>query len=1178
MAVGAGDAISAMAAYLSRHSEELLAGTRVLTLSTRELARVTARLQQLARLSELGGGPGGQTPNDWSRQLDHWHASDLEYLRRLEYVRALLEGLRTLRVDEHDLHAGDGNPPTPPVTTSRMTSHERRRQQLPSALSLLSLAPFASLARLELRGCDLAAATRQPIWDGNLVRGLREVRAHLEELHLRGCVGTLAMIFVAEGESATSAHDKPPAATWPRLRSLAYVGGELLGGETDASVGACCPELTSLDLRRNGLHATDQGGTGGPRRLTRLDLGFNRIRSARRLYLSLHANGAALTSLSLRGNRLRSTKGLELLKSLRSLDVAGNLLRSMRRDVTNIADNLPRLRRAWLEDNPLASVAGYRTQALACWPDERDIELDGRAASKFDRFALRHYRKATQLRDRMRRMRPGTNGGTSDDDDDDDDDDDAESEDANSEDDDAGGFEPTTEPSAPATPATPPLPASTPPPSVLAARRAPSSSSSSSRLRRRRRRRGGVHARPKPSTVSDRDVSDREDEEATRAAVMSGFDTFWHGFELEPKTSLAGGETTALEDASSPSSPPPPSSPTREIRVPSPANPGEPGEDSDSNSNDARYLSSSAPSRSPASTAPRPSGRHPIRGGFGTGRAPGHGRHLSLELNKPPPRFAGISRVMDLTSFESDAEHRADDDEIGTATPRSDGSRSQKSPKPDIPALRSRRRAARTSEGIESDDTTDDSEEDVAGLYSPLRLSKTTTATMTTEAGDGGGWEDGDDGERMGGIPSARELFAASDDAGALPSPDSHSADHRSSSFNPEHFTGAGGLHGGARGDIPGRELARTFRARVARNAAAETFLGAFSCSRMRSAHGDLRVGLGVPPDSAEPGEEPVTVMVSDARVYVCRPDAGAAALWSCALADVGSALVGAGRQMLCLVPSLDESSRSRLAPATLVTRCSETTGAMIAAVVAAASAVDAVVEVSDAAAASQLSCARRMLARRSEESGGGKSPPGFRSGATSPDTGAGARDDDGEGQGDATEVRAYAMVFLRSRRGAGSTAEPRTLILTDDVVAVAEEDASGFRERFAPGAAPGPVASRVDSAAPYLRCERSVASALIAGVDVGWTDVAAAAAAMAAAEGRTPAAAPMACVTMTFRRGGDPDGEGPGRARRGGRGRDEPPRGEEPWEMVIAASEAVRLQTLVGSWGEDGARNAAVF
>ena len=259
MAVGAGDAISAMAAYLSRHSEELLAGTRVLTLSTRELARVTARLQQLARLSELGGGPGGQTPNDWSRQLDHWHASDLEYLRRLEYVRALLEGLRTLRVDEHDLHAGDGNPPTPPVTTSRMTSHERRRQQLPSALSLLSLAPFASLARLELRGCDLAAATRQPIWDGNLVRGLREVRAHLEELHLRGCVGTLAMIFVAEGESATSAHDKPPAATWPRLRSLAYVGGELLGGETDASVGACCPELTSLDLRRNGLHATDRG-------------------------------------------------------------------------------------------------------------------------------------------------------------------------------------------------------------------------------------------------------------------------------------------------------------------------------------------------------------------------------------------------------------------------------------------------------------------------------------------------------------------------------------------------------------------------------------------------------------------------------------------------------------------------------------------------------------------------------------------------------------------------------------------------------------------------------------------------------------------------------------------------------------------------------------------------------
>ena len=363
-------------------------------------------------------------------------------------------------------------------------------------------------------------------------------------------------------------------------------------------------------------------------------------------------------------------------------------------------------------------------------------------------------------------------------------------------------------------------------------------------------------------------------------------------------------------------------------------------------------------------------------------------------------------------------------------------------------------------------------------------------------------------------------------------------------------------------------------------------------------------------------------MMVSDARVYVCRPDAGAAALWSCALADVGSAWVGAGRQILCLVPRVvDESSRSRLAPATLVTRCSETTDEMIERLVVAAASqpVDADVEVSDAAATSQLRCARRMLrrARRSEESsgrgnralGGGTSPgisrlrggtsPGFRSGATSPDAGAGRGredfpgdgegDDDGEGEGDATEVRVYAMVFLRSRRGSGSgsTTEPRTLILTDDVVAVAEEDASGFRERFVPDAAPGPVASRVDSAkkvastraaesssAPYLRCERRVASALIAGVDVGWSDVAAAAAAMASAEGRTAAAAPMACVTMTFRNGGDPDGEGPGRARRGAGGR-----GEEPWEMMMAASEAVRLQTLVGSWGEDGARNArAVF
>ena len=95
------------------------------------------------------------------------------------------------------------------------------------------------------------------------MRGLREVRTHLVEMDLRRCVGTLAMLFVGEGETSNTddvdtrgsrLHDtfdpKPRAATWPMLRSLTCVGGDLT--EVDASV-RLCPRLRRLDLRRNGV-------------------------------------------------------------------------------------------------------------------------------------------------------------------------------------------------------------------------------------------------------------------------------------------------------------------------------------------------------------------------------------------------------------------------------------------------------------------------------------------------------------------------------------------------------------------------------------------------------------------------------------------------------------------------------------------------------------------------------------------------------------------------------------------------------------------------------------------------------------------------------------------------------------------------------------------------------------
>ena len=416
-----------------------------------------------------------------------------------------------------------------------------------------------------------------------------------------------------------------------------------------------------------------------------------------------------MTSLSLRGNKLRSARGLETLKSLESLDVAGNLLRSMKHDVAFIADNLPRLRKVWLEGNPVSAVAGYRTQALACWPDTRAVELDGRPASKFDKFTLQHYRKATQLRARMRRTGMRNPGGSE----------------TGSSDDETktNGSDEEHFTSDPATPATPPLPASTPPPSFLAAR------ASSRRRRKMNRRDANANA-----SFTAHDVS-AEDAEAMRAAVLSGFDTFWHGFEPEPR-----GVAPIPEDEPSPSpSPGEFTTPGDATRTPRAVTRGDatpigirPLPRGDESSPGESYLSTSAPSdlrgkrRPPKPPGGGPgssssSGRRIDGGGRGT---PGHGRHLSLELNKPPPRFTGISRVMDLTSFESDAEAQMffTDDESGEntsglATPESLPS-GARSPARIAPTLRSRRRAARTSEGIESDTTTDDSEDDANGLYS----------------------------------------------------------------------------------------------------------------------------------------------------------------------------------------------------------------------------------------------------------------------------------------------------------------------------------------------------------------------------------------------------------------------------------------------------------------------------
>lgn len=101
--------------------------------------------------------------------------------------------------------------------------------------------------------------------------------------------------------------------------------------------------------------------------LYHLDISYNHLRLVPRMGPS----GAALGTLILRANELRSLQGLEQLKNLRHLDVAYNLLEGH----TELAPLwlLAELRKLYLEGNPLWFHPAHRaTTAQYLSPRARD--------------------------------------------------------------------------------------------------------------------------------------------------------------------------------------------------------------------------------------------------------------------------------------------------------------------------------------------------------------------------------------------------------------------------------------------------------------------------------------------------------------------------------------------------------------------------------------------------------------------------------------------------------------------------------------------------------------------------------------------------------------------------------------------------------------------------------------
>jgi hypothetical protein len=443
---------------------------------------------------------------------------------------------------------------------------------------------------------------------------------------------------------------------------------------------------------------------------------------------------------------------------------------------------------------------------------------------------------------------------------------------------------------------------------------------------------------------------------------------------------------------------------------------------------------------------------------------------------------------------------------------------------------------------------------------------------------------------------------------------------------------------------VPGYELANVFRQKIAHNALAENFLGAFSCSRVVTGHGSGGGGVGGAEQAEGTVEEDAIVVLSDMRFYICRADIGLAALWSCPLVNLGTMILGAGQQLVCLVPTPAHSGPapsgpggfitgfpgSQLLPAILLMRCSASTLALVSALSEADPTLMADVSI-DGAAAAQLECVRRQLLPRPAEAlvgfGGGKS----KNRKSNRNSRGNNRNKNQNVQGkfapEALDLRMYVMVWHRcdgggaSRKGSGVGLMPRTLVLTAEDIILATEAVARFHTTFAntdTSTAATSSSASTSSNNPsqtggygYYHCEHRAAADAIAAVTVGWDDPDRAAAAMEAAEtgalfggegfgeagvrvrARALATPPVACVTVSFKQSG---GAGGGRAQSGadiittasktgekvgkhkggkkGTGADESARllggsGEQPWELIMSASEAVRFQTLVGSWLE---------
>ncbi|XP_006890371.1 PREDICTED: serine/threonine-protein kinase 11-interacting protein [Elephantulus edwardii] len=315
-----------LAGLLRQSGDVVLSGCSTLSL-------LTVTLQQLNRVFELHLGPW--SPGQTGFVALPSHPADSPIILQLQFLFDVLQKTLSLKL----VHVPGPGPPGP-----------------------IKIFPFKSLRHLELQGVPL-----------HCLRGLRGIYSQLETLICSRSIQALEELLSACGGDLCS------ALPWLALLSANFSYNSLAALDNSLHLLSA---VRVLNLSHNQVQACEDF-LMDLSELCHLDISYNYLHLVPRL----GASGAALRTLILRGNELRSLLGVEQLRNLRHLDVAYNLLEG-HQDLSPLW-LLAELRKLYLEGNPLSFHPAHRVAtAQSLSPRARDAVpgflLDGEILSLTD--------------------------------------------------------------------------------------------------------------------------------------------------------------------------------------------------------------------------------------------------------------------------------------------------------------------------------------------------------------------------------------------------------------------------------------------------------------------------------------------------------------------------------------------------------------------------------------------------------------------------------------------------------------------------------------------------------------------------------------------------------------------------------------------------------------------------